>query len=200
MAEQDQSKTGSTLLWLLQDPKDQEAWARFVVRYGPKVHDWCRRWGLQESDAQDVTQEVLLKLCNKIGGFAYDPAKGSFRGWLKTLAHHAWRDSLDSRQRRGLAAGGSEIQEQLLTVAAHDDLAKRLEEEFDHELMAMAAERSPAGSLHPRLENLDGPGRRAALGQGGRPGTGNAGGHCTGREEPGSATSPGHHPAARTSG
>jgi RNA polymerase sigma-70 factor (ECF subfamily) len=142
MGAHDLSATGSTLLVLLQNPEDQRAWAKFVLRYGPMVYAWCRRWGLQESDAEDVTQEVLTKLYCKIGGFAYDPAKGSFRGWLKTVAHHAWRDAVEARRRPGAgAAGGSAALDQLQAVAARDDLAESLEREFDGELYAAAAER-----------------------------------------------------------
>ena len=57
------SRTSVTLLGRLrQDPKDQAAWNDFVARYEPRILQWCRGWGLQESDAQDVTQDVLLKL------------------------------------------------------------------------------------------------------------------------------------------
>ena len=51
----------------------------FMARYGPKIHAWCRRWGLQEADAQDVTQMVLLRLSVKVREFVYDPSR-SFRG------------------------------------------------------------------------------------------------------------------------
>ena len=78
----------SLLLRLRQAPPDQEAWAEFVDRYGPQILAWCRRWGLQETDAQDVTQTVLLQLASKLRTFTYDPAQ-RFRGWLKTLTHHA---------------------------------------------------------------------------------------------------------------
>ena len=54
--------------------------------------------GLQDADAEDVAQEILLKLARKLRDFAYDP-KSSFRGWLKTVAHHAWRDFVDGRSR-----------------------------------------------------------------------------------------------------
>ena len=57
------SGTSVTLLGRLrEDPKDQAAWNDFVARYQPKILQWCRGWGLQESDANDVTQAVLLKL------------------------------------------------------------------------------------------------------------------------------------------
>ncbi len=61
------SQTSATLLAMLrQVPADQAAWARFADRYGRKIYGWCRRWNLQESDAEDVTQNVLLKLAEKM--------------------------------------------------------------------------------------------------------------------------------------
>ena len=70
----------------------------FVDRYGRKIYAWCRHWGLQESDAQDVTQTVLLDLARQMANFVYRPT-GSFRSWLKTIAHRTWCDYLDARRR-----------------------------------------------------------------------------------------------------
>src|SRR5437899_6570468 len=86
------SLTSPTLLGRLRHaPTDQEAWSEFVDRYGPKIYAWCRQWGLQEADAEDVTQAVLLRLAERMRDFAYDVGK-SFRGWLRTLTHHALSD------------------------------------------------------------------------------------------------------------
>src|SRR5437762_2576102 len=81
-----------------QDRADQAAWSEFVSRYGRQVYEWCRKWKLQEADAQDVTQTVLAKLAEKMRTFTYDPAR-SFRAYLKTLTHYAWCDFLESRKR-----------------------------------------------------------------------------------------------------
>jgi RNA polymerase sigma factor (sigma-70 family) len=125
------SQTSVTLLGRLrQEGTDQAAWEEFVRRYGPKICSWCRQWALQESDAQDVAQEVLLKLAAKLRSFSYDPSR-SFRGWLKTLTHHAWRDFVDSRHRVG---NGPIPWDQLESQAAGHDLLQRLDEEFDREL------------------------------------------------------------------
>ena len=40
---------------------------------------------------EDVTQNVLFRLTTRLPNFKYDRTK-SFRGWLKTLTHHAWHD------------------------------------------------------------------------------------------------------------
>jgi RNA polymerase sigma-70 factor (ECF subfamily) len=134
-----ESHTRLTLLGRLarSGAADQAAWAEFVDHYGRKVYQWCARWGLQEADAEDVTQTVLLKLAARMKDFAYDPAR-SFRAWLKTVAHHAWRDFVDARQRAAVGDGGSAALERLHTAEARDDLEHRLEEQFDQELLERA--------------------------------------------------------------
>jgi RNA polymerase sigma-70 factor (ECF subfamily) len=129
--------TRVTLLTLLrQDPSDQAGWDEFVERYGRHIYRWCRQWKLQDADAEDVTQDILVKLTQKLRAFTYDPSR-SFRGWLKTVAHHAWRDFEDSRHARR-ARGNRQVHDLILTLEAREDLAKKLEEAFDLELLEVA--------------------------------------------------------------
>ncbi len=133
--------TSQTLLGRLRrSPTDQVAWAEFVDRYGPMIYDWCRRWHLQEVDAQDVTQEVLLRLAQLMRSFAYDPAS-SFRGWLRTLARHALSNFAARRKRSPVAHGGCRVDDLLDSAAAHTDLEQRLDEAFDRELLEQASVR-----------------------------------------------------------
>jgi RNA polymerase sigma factor (sigma-70 family) len=133
------SQTRVTLLGRLAQSAepDQAAWAEFVEHYSRKVYQWCLRWGLQAADAEDVTQTVLLKLAGRMKDFRYDPGR-SFRAWLKTVAHHAWRDFADGQRRGAPGEGGSDAQAALHSAEAREDLARRLEEEFDHELLERA--------------------------------------------------------------
>ena len=141
MPDDDPLRTSLTLLGKLRrDPKDQAAWSEFVARYGPRILQWCRGWGLQESDAQDVTQDVLLKLNGLMARFVYDPS-GSFRGWLKTLTHHAWRDLAAERRRSGLGAGEQSVTELLGNLQAGENLVEQLDAEFRREVMDRAMER-----------------------------------------------------------
>src|SRR5436305_8872318 len=98
------------LTQLQQTPSDQAGWDEFVERYGRQIYRWCRQWKLQDADAEDVTQDILVKLTHKLRAFAYDPSL-SFRGWLRTFAHHAWRDFVDSRRHAQAAAGDSQVWE-----------------------------------------------------------------------------------------
>jgi RNA polymerase sigma-70 factor (ECF subfamily) len=135
------SRTSLTLLGRVRStPADQEAWNAFVERYGRKVYGWCRQWGLQEADAEDVTQDVLLRLGAKMRDFAYDPSR-SFRGWLRTLAHNAWYDFAQARKRPGQGSGGSDVVEALEKLEARDDLARRLDEELSRDLLEEAMTR-----------------------------------------------------------
>ena len=134
-----ESQTSATLLARLrQVPADQAAWAQFTERYGRKIYAWCRQWNLQEADAEDLTQDVLVKLAEKMQTFVYEPDK-SFRAWLKTVARNAWSDYWGGR--KAVAMGGSQAVELLATVEAREDLLRRLDAEFDRELLEEAAAR-----------------------------------------------------------
>jgi RNA polymerase sigma-70 factor (ECF subfamily) len=141
MTDRYDSGTRVTLLGRLRrDPANQAAWREFVDHYGRKVYGWCRDWGLQDADARDVTQDVLVKLAAKMRDFAYDPTR-SFRAWLKTVAHHAWHDFLEARRRPGLGTGDSRVADRLLSEEARDDLVRQLDAAFDRELLAQAVAR-----------------------------------------------------------
>ncbi len=132
------SRTSVTLLGRLRhDPKDQSAWNDFVARYQPQILRWSRAWGLKEPDALDIAQAVLAKLSGLMARFAYDPSR-SFRAWLKTLTHHAWRDLIAEKKRAGIASGDSRMGEFFESLEAGDDLVRHIEEEFQRELMEQA--------------------------------------------------------------
>jgi RNA polymerase sigma-70 factor (ECF subfamily) len=141
MARSFDSHTRLSLLGRLgHDPGDAAAWAELVDHYGSKVVLWCRRCGLQEADAHDVTQDVLLRLAAKMKDFRYDPSK-SFRAWLKTLTHHALSDFLEARCRSARGSGDSAVLDQLNNVEARSDLLRQLETEFDREVLELASDR-----------------------------------------------------------
>jgi RNA polymerase sigma-70 factor (ECF subfamily) len=150
----------SLLVRLQNDATDQEAWAEFVHRYGPKIHAWTRQWRLQESDAEDVTQNVMLKLATKLRTFTYDPALSfrgwlrtltqnalsdlSFRGWLRTLTQNALSDFLSERRQPGQGSGDSGMLDVLETMEARADLESQLSAAFDRELLEEAMARVQA--------------------------------------------------------
>jgi RNA polymerase sigma-70 factor (ECF subfamily) len=132
--------TSLTLLERLQhNPDDPQAWNLFIERYQPRIRRWCLTWGLQDSDADDVAQEVLVKLFAALRKFQYDPSR-SFRAWLKTVTQHAWSDFVAARRRDpGHAAG--RIETITDSAEARSDFERQLEDAFDRELLEVAMHR-----------------------------------------------------------
>jgi RNA polymerase sigma-70 factor (ECF subfamily) len=137
MAAPSNSSTSVTLLGrLASSPSDQAAWGEFVDRYGKRVLQWARAWGLQDADVQEVSQQVLTRVFLQLPKFRYDPS-GSFRGWLRTIVHHAAHDALAAAP-RDAGAGGTESLRLLDNLEARSDLVRRIEREFDLELLEQA--------------------------------------------------------------
>jgi RNA polymerase sigma-70 factor (ECF subfamily) len=83
--------TSASLLARVQHAEDRQAWTRFVQLYTPLIYRWGRHAGLNDADAADLVQEVLLALVKALPRFELNPA-GGFRKWLKTVTLNKWRD------------------------------------------------------------------------------------------------------------
>ena len=99
--------TRITLLHRVSDQHDEESWDYFVQTYGPLILRYCQRRGLQEADARDVAQDVLLQVSKGIGDFRYDAERGRFRNWLGTITHRALLKHQAKLRRSGIGAGDS---------------------------------------------------------------------------------------------
>ena len=92
-------QTRPSLLVRIRDAGDRTAWLQFVDLYAPLVYRFARKRGLQDADAADLTQEVLQAVAGACRGLDYDPGRGTFRGWLFTVARNRLHNFL-LRQRR----------------------------------------------------------------------------------------------------
>jgi RNA polymerase sigma-70 factor (ECF subfamily) len=138
MSDPAESVTNRTLLGRLRsNPTQESAWSEFVNRYGAKIFQWCRHWGLQEADAADVSQTVLLDLARQMREFTYDPS-GSFRAWLKTITYRAWCKWREQRQRPGTGSGDSAVAALLAETPSGEDLVQQMEAECNRELLEHA--------------------------------------------------------------
>jgi RNA polymerase sigma-70 factor (ECF subfamily) len=76
----------------LRDGSNQHAWDQCVQVYLPLIIGFCRQQGLQEADAKDVAQEVLLTLFSRMQNFDYSRAKGRFRSWILAVTRNKLAD------------------------------------------------------------------------------------------------------------
>ena len=158
---------GSLLARLAADPGDAGEWRSFVERYAPAVIRWARSYGLQDSDAADVAQDVLLRFWKHAGRFRYDPDR-SFRGYLRRMVLSAVSDWSQSRRADPAIPCGDATRAALADAPAREDLAARIERVYDTELLSVAMA-AVERRVHPRtwqafrmlaIDNL--PGREVA--------------------------------------
>ena len=122
-----QSTTHATLLARLTDGKESAAWDEFCLRYGDLIRGFARRQGLNPEDGEDIVQDVMVKLVQAMPGFTYDPARGKFRSYLKTVVLRAIFQRFSKK--RGLRT--VEDIESAADAATHDgDVEQRWETEW----------------------------------------------------------------------
>jgi RNA polymerase sigma-70 factor (ECF subfamily) len=131
--------TRPSLLVRLRDARDADAWKQFVRLYAPLVFGYARRRGLQDADAADLSQEVLCAVHAGLGRLEYDPARGSFRGWLFTVVHRKLCDLLTRRRRQTQGSGDTRQQALLDEQPARDE--ELWNREYRRRVFAWAAER-----------------------------------------------------------
>jgi len=90
--------TRLSLLTRLKNWDDNEGWKRFFDTYWRLIYGTAIKAGLSDAEAQDVVQETVIAVAKKMNEFKYDPALGSFKGWLLTLTK--WRISDQYRRRQ----------------------------------------------------------------------------------------------------
>lgn len=117
-----QTATHATLLERLSNSSDATAWQEFHARYGELIHRFARGRGLQVSDCDDILQDVLLSLSKSLPGFRYDPSKGKFRSYLKTMVLHA----ISKRMRQNRPGASLENVEDAVPSANSDPSAEAL--------------------------------------------------------------------------
>jgi RNA polymerase sigma-70 factor (ECF subfamily) len=138
--------TRPSLLLRLRDPRDSPAWGQFVDVYAPLVYGFGRKHGLQDADAADLTQEVLRAVAGAIGRLEYNPARGSFRGWLFTVVRNKLRNFLAARERQERGQGDSAAQKWLEAQPAPEgEQAAQWEREYEQRLFTWAAEQVRGG-------------------------------------------------------
>lgn len=141
MSAQAPSTHPSLIFRLATVPEDAESWRQFVYRYGGVLLLWSRQYGLQEADAKDVSQEVMLRIARQIQKHKQEIPR-SFRGWLRAIVHGAWCDWVEQKATlKRHMFGDSNSLEVLTQVAARDDLLAQLDARYDRELYDIAARR-----------------------------------------------------------
>ncbi|MDF1608202.1 sigma-70 family RNA polymerase sigma factor [Hoeflea sp. YIM 152468] len=78
--------------------RDQKAFAELFDYFAPRLKSYLQRLRMEPSQAEELTQEIMIVLWHKAGMF--DPAKSSLATWLFRVARNRRIDAL-RRDRSG---------------------------------------------------------------------------------------------------
>jgi len=65
---------------------DAAAWEEIVQRYHRRIYNICYRFAGSGSDAEDLTQEVFIKMYKTLS--SYDADRGAFMTWVTTITRN----------------------------------------------------------------------------------------------------------------
>ena len=117
------NETSLSLLHRLRHAPESESWNRLVDLYAPLIRAWLRKYDVQDCDADDLVQEVLLAVSKDLDKFEHRGQPGAFRGWIKAILVNRPRKFWRARDRRPQARGDSDIDAKLAQL---DDPASEL--------------------------------------------------------------------------
>jgi RNA polymerase sigma-70 factor, ECF subfamily len=108
------NSTPISLIFQLREPNNSEAWNRFTQLYTPLLFYWARRIGLSPHEAEDLLQDLLLHLLEKLTHFEHR-GPGTFRAWLRTVTTNKCRERL--RRRSVTTTSDTQVVEALAAAA-----------------------------------------------------------------------------------
>ncbi|MEZ6187420.1 MAG: sigma-70 family RNA polymerase sigma factor [Planctomycetota bacterium] len=112
------------------------AFEALVGRYRPPVVSYLRRFGFGAADAEDLAQEVFVRLYQRVLPVA-DPDRGRFRGLLLSTTKHLALEHL--RAQRAQKRGGDHVRRDLEQAP---EPATPADDAFDREWLGHLLERS----------------------------------------------------------
>lgn len=131
--------TRNSLLLQVRDLENRQAWEEFSAIYRPVIFRLAKLKGLQASDAEDLTQQVLIKVAKAINGWEPDSSRAKFRTWLRTVADNAILNAL-TRKRPDQGTGGEAIHTALTIQPTPVDNSRLLQIEYRREIFVQAAQ------------------------------------------------------------
>jgi RNA polymerase sigma factor (sigma-70 family) len=134
-------QTRASLLMRIRDPHDSRAWMEFVNLYAPLLHAYALKSRMQDADAADLAQDTLRLVLRAAPEFVYEPTRGSFRGWLFTIARNEIRKFVTRKRNRDRGSGDSEVRQMLAEHPVDEPTEQEWDREYQLHLFHWAAKR-----------------------------------------------------------
>ena len=116
MGEDFYNPTRVTLLAKLKKTDNTEAWLEFESIYRGFILSLILRMGINQEDAEDISQAVLTKVWQKIEDFEYNQNKGRFHNWLAAMTRNTVKDFFRTRKNFITGRDSVEYREQYMDI------------------------------------------------------------------------------------
>lgn len=106
----------------LTDPSlalESETWQGFADAFASQIRFYFLSHGVKLQDAEDLTMDCLIKIPHLVASGKYQRGRGSFRGWVLTIAHHIMVDSIRKQK--------------IVTISLEDERFVSPEDDNEHE-------------------------------------------------------------------
>ncbi|HWZ81500.1 MAG TPA: sigma-70 family RNA polymerase sigma factor [Terriglobales bacterium] len=144
---------------------DATAWEDIVQRYHRRIYNICYRFAGTSDDAQDLTQEVFIKMYRTLP--SYDGSKGAFMTWVTTVTRNLlvdhFRKSKQDRMTDSLDSAPSEHEDaQPLSTqiadpskSAHDQVQSRETRDAVHQALQKLSPELREAVILRDLQDMD---------------------------------------------
>lgn len=116
MSEQNYNPTRVTLLAKLKKTENEAAWLEFENTYRGFILSLIVRMGINQQDAEDISQAVLTKVWQKIEDFEYNENKGKFHNWLAAMTRNTVKDFFRTKKNFITGRDSVEYQEDYINI------------------------------------------------------------------------------------
>ncbi|MCM8533277.1 MAG: RNA polymerase sigma factor [Lentisphaeraceae bacterium] len=131
--------TRYTLLERVRDRSDERSWEDFIDIYRPYIYKVLRRMNFLHEEAEDLSQNVLVVLWDKMPEFKHNFRTGAFRSWLCTIVRNKGVDYIRKHtNRKNKLDNQSDLLLSPLMSENTNDLQKAVEEEWNKHISDLA--------------------------------------------------------------
>lgn len=105
--------TSLTLLERLRTDGETASWHELQSLYQPLIRKWLAKYSIQDADAEDLVQEVMLTVSKEIDSFDHNGRTGAFRAWMRNILANRLLMFWRSQKRVAKVAQDSNLQRQI---------------------------------------------------------------------------------------
>jgi RNA polymerase sigma-70 factor (ECF subfamily) len=104
-------------------PYDTRLFQQLITPYLPLLKGYCAKLLNNQSDAEDVVQEIIIKILTQLKNFKWSV---SFKAWLFKIAHNECINKIRSRRWDTIEQNEEYLENLVADESNHEDLATAL--------------------------------------------------------------------------